>query len=250
MRHANRSAFTLVELLTVIAIIAVLSALLFPVMSKAKEAARQTACLTNMQQIHTKLSLYHQDYDAYPPMLLGVAERSDGSAWQIGDPAPPVAAANVRFGFLYPAYVKSVSYFTCPDAVTYNATTVTQAGFPANSGYAGSATYGSHGLRYGPAGTPISYYAVDSYDATPGPNGSYWVAYTRDWSGVTADTQNDNPYQLKFNNPAPDKTVVTWCNAHVTVAHTEMCPVLLLSGTAKQAPANKVQSKGWLLGSD
>ena len=44
----RRSAFTLIELLVVIAIIAILAAILFPVFAQAREAARQTSCLSNV----------------------------------------------------------------------------------------------------------------------------------------------------------------------------------------------------------
>ena len=49
--RGERSAFTLIELLVVIAIIAILAAILFPVFAKAREKARQTACLSNTKQI-------------------------------------------------------------------------------------------------------------------------------------------------------------------------------------------------------
>ena len=43
--------FTLIELLVVIAIIAILAAILFPVFAKAREKARQIACLSNEKQL-------------------------------------------------------------------------------------------------------------------------------------------------------------------------------------------------------
>jgi prepilin-type processing-associated H-X9-DG protein len=50
-------------MLTVIAIMAILMALLFPVFSTSREKARQNACLTNLKQVGTALTAYAQDYD-------------------------------------------------------------------------------------------------------------------------------------------------------------------------------------------
>src|SRR5438046_3137064 len=63
MNHRRRAAFTLIELLVVIAIIAILSAILFPVFAQARDKARSTACLSNMRQIGTAITMYVQDYD-------------------------------------------------------------------------------------------------------------------------------------------------------------------------------------------
>ena len=66
-KHTTQRAFTLIELLVVIAIIAVLAAILFPVFAKAREKARQIACLSNQKQIGLALLQYVQDSDeTYP----------------------------------------------------------------------------------------------------------------------------------------------------------------------------------------
>ena len=65
--HNRQSAFTLIELLVVIAIIAILAAILFPVFARAKEAAKQTTCLSNLKQLGMAFTLYQGDNDdAYP----------------------------------------------------------------------------------------------------------------------------------------------------------------------------------------
>lgn len=58
-----RKAFTLVELLIVIAILAVLAAILLPVFSQAREAARRSNCLTNQRQLGLGVLQYAQDWD-------------------------------------------------------------------------------------------------------------------------------------------------------------------------------------------
>ncbi len=57
----NRRAFTLVELLVVVAIIALLLAMLLPALNKAKEVASQVRCAANMRQIGVAVTGYTVD---------------------------------------------------------------------------------------------------------------------------------------------------------------------------------------------
>ena len=100
--------FTLIELLVVIAIIAILAAILFPVFAKAREKARQTACLSNLKQIGLGLMQYTQDNDETYPC---------GSKAGYGQPAVPPWWDGYGVGWagkIYP-YVKSVGLYKCPD---------------------------------------------------------------------------------------------------------------------------------------
>jgi prepilin-type N-terminal cleavage/methylation domain-containing protein len=67
-QHNSRrdAAFTLVELLTVIAIIAILAAVLLPVLSVAQTAARKTKAKTEIAQIVTAIEQYNSQYSRMP----------------------------------------------------------------------------------------------------------------------------------------------------------------------------------------
>ena len=96
----NRSSkavrgFTLIELLVVIAIIAILAAILFPVFAKAREKARQAACINNEKQIILGSLMYASDYDeTYPPARVDSPE--------------------LRWDQIIQPYVKNTQVVQCP----------------------------------------------------------------------------------------------------------------------------------------
>src|SRR5690348_15979256 len=63
---AEKPGFTLIELLVVIAVIAILAALLLPVLARARFAAEATVCRSNIHQIMIGMTVYVQQENFYP----------------------------------------------------------------------------------------------------------------------------------------------------------------------------------------
>ena len=124
--------FTLVELLVVIGIIAVLISILLPTLSRARESAKRTQCLSNLRQMATFMNMYANQYrGAVPIGYSGAASgnvslssnyylsRSSGSG--LPDQDPPKKVRYMGLGLLLKAgYVKegagnaSAMIFYCP----------------------------------------------------------------------------------------------------------------------------------------
>ncbi len=118
-----RRGFTLTEMLTVIAIMAILMALLFPVFSTTREKARQNACLTNLKQVGTALTAYAQDYDD-----VNVLSHDCLLSWVYGTP--------VIYAHLLLPYTRSSIVFACgshPQVPTFPQPTPLQISYAINA---------------------------------------------------------------------------------------------------------------------
>ena len=100
----TRSAFTLIELLVVIAIIGILAALLLPALSRAKQQAVTTQCLSNLRQIGLAMTLYAGDENGRFPESGGIIY------WDQTDPI----TGNHGWTQQIVSYTKSTNVFQCP----------------------------------------------------------------------------------------------------------------------------------------
>jgi len=113
---ARRAAFTLIELLVVIAIIAILAALVFPVYARAKAAARQTSCLSNLKQLGAAQVLYLSDTDDRYALAFAKAPSDATAFWSITSSGTKTLA----WQNLLSPYVKSYKIGVCPDSAPFN----------------------------------------------------------------------------------------------------------------------------------
>ncbi|MBK8267224.1 MAG: prepilin-type N-terminal cleavage/methylation domain-containing protein [Planctomycetes bacterium] len=134
----KRSAFTLLELLVVVAIIALLISILLPSLSAARERGKAVQCVSNLRELSISATLYTVDFEVYPPCLdnytvsglpanqygldwLGIGNQS-GGGYQAGNELIPTSGnpmgftAAPRFGLLYP-YYQNPKLVLCPSDV-------------------------------------------------------------------------------------------------------------------------------------
>jgi prepilin-type N-terminal cleavage/methylation domain-containing protein len=119
MCHRHRRpqrAFTLVELLVVIGIIAVLIGILLPTLGRAREAAKRAQCLSNIRQTHLALVLYANAYkDAVPLGCWGGPpgyHQQNYMVWRLGQNVP------IMFGLLWSTnLLKAPQAFYCPSEI-------------------------------------------------------------------------------------------------------------------------------------
>ncbi len=231
----NRRAFSLIELLIVLAIIAILVGLLLSAVQRVREAGNRTVCMNNMYQIGLACHLYHSNYQVLPPVRICPApwmngtdllchlagdntQTSDNQLWWgpfdgrdgawLGGARPDY----VPNGLIYPFVEKNLKMFKCPNATDINPNSPTY-GQPLQISYA------LNNISGGPPGHPLNHvmngtaYVMLAWEHANGPACMY--AY------------EDSPFEWPWPLDSPEvgahyvrrhtgRFMTLFCDGHVT----------------------------------
>jgi len=181
---ATRRAFTLIELLTVIAIIGILAAILIPVVGKVRSSANKTKCISNLREIGKQMILFGNDNKYKLPTD---SFNSQGGGYTNGE-SGQTAAGQARITntkgilayYLYPygAKVNDINKLGIADKPTHNSFVC-----PSINGYGNTALKPEQALSYclsvsnfNSPGSPFgTTYDVRVFNHTTGGNGAGFV---------------------------------------------------------------------------
>jgi prepilin-type N-terminal cleavage/methylation domain-containing protein/prepilin-type processing-associated H-X9-DG protein len=115
-RHIVRPAFTLVELLVVVAIIALLIAILLPSLASAREKAQRAKCATNLRTLAGADFMYAQDYNGFVPRDSGAGGAPSVFFLLIQNQKIALTAGPATGGFesQYAAAYRAIRWLKCP----------------------------------------------------------------------------------------------------------------------------------------
>ena len=114
--------FTLVELVVVVAIISILTAILLPALERARTSARRSSCQSNLKQWGLVFKMYGSEAKGmkYPPLQLANMNPLAEAYLKLAAAAGPAVAA------IYPEYLADFRITICPSDLRYTAAEVTE----------------------------------------------------------------------------------------------------------------------------
>jgi competence protein ComGC len=233
-RRPGLAAFTLVELLVVVGIIALLISILLPALNRARESANSVVCQSNLRQLYLGCTFYAQDHKGYFPAQYRIPK--SGGGYQLKTIHVPAALSHPGVSY-NGVHIKDVGIWDCPtdstrgpgfrffgggNGVVAGGFEVPN-GFPDNNGdlnisYAYNMTAGmfdnEDNTRFYPPYRPgrkrNSSYDPIFWDADAGPEtGGNWMFHRQinRWAYITGRTS-----QLRFGGrhfPNGDRTIGT-----------------------------------------
>ncbi|HEY3284109.1 MAG TPA: type II secretion system protein [Armatimonadota bacterium] len=228
----RRRGFTVVELLTVVAIIAILASIVFPVASSVKSNARRSQAISNMRNVGQSLALYKLDERAFPPALgyYRVSGQTDATS------------------HLAPEYLKNNSDLQVHGTLEPDDPNVAIQPIIGSPNTLTKAQMQSADPTDPIAQNRVEFLSGDAMDGFYYPPGTpkagqYELRYTR----YRPMDKNDPDYkrQLRFRYP-PEDTVVTWISQFRTPSlNGGEDLVLFLNGEVQRFPVSQIPPEPW-----
>ena len=182
MSHRRRRAFTLVELLVVIGIIALLIAILMPALNRAREHTRRVRCLSNMRQLTIAWLMYAQNHKG---KICGADTGRAPWDWV----RPGDTRDSLTQGVLW-GYINNAEVFHCPnDRIDWRRT------YSINSWLNGE----------GPPATPQDNYVATNLAQLKYPSRTFVFIEELDWRDYLRNSFMVQPYPMTgwIDIPAP-----------------------------------------------
>lgn len=252
MHRRPHRAFTLVELLVVIGIIAVLIGILLPSLNRAREAAKRTACLSNLRELGNSFRLYATAFrDAIPIGYMDQKQFSYVALWDAGSGANRFKPS--QMGLLVLARVApGPQAFYCPSEDDPQ--------FMFNSGAGGNAVNawpyyqnppaplvigaGRNHARLGYSARPIANWPTNSITSNTG-DLRYWIPELEPVTSVAARKVYAMPKYSKLKNKAILADLIPYRHA-VVRRHKTGVNVLYANGSGQWVDLKTLEKNtGW-----